>query len=65
MAYDWKKSVEKGIKMAVAAICLYLAGKGFELTPAQQGFLVTLGMGAFASLANALKINYPKWFWWL
>lgn len=63
--FDWKKSVAKGVKVAVAAGAAYLAGKGFELTADQQALLVGAGVTAFVSLANALKNKWPTKFWWL
>lgn len=65
MEWDWKKSVKKGVRAAVAAAALYAAGKGFELTAEQQSVLITAGVGAFVSLANTLKQKWPRWFWWL
>jgi hypothetical protein len=62
---DWKKSVYKGVKMAVVAVAAYAAGKGFELTADQQAVMITAGVAAFASLANALKHKWPRAFGWL
>ena len=63
--FDWKKSVSKGVKVAVAAIVTWAAGKGFNLTADQQALMVSVGISAFVSLANALKHKWPGKFGWL
>lgn len=63
--FDWKKSVGKGVKIAVAAVAVWAAGKGFELTPDQQAMMIGTGVSAFVSLANALKHKWPDKFYWL
>lgn len=63
--FDWKISATKGVKVAVAAVASWAAGKGFELTADQQALLVGAGVSAFISFGNALKRKYPTKFWWL
>lgn len=63
--YDWKKSVSKGVKVAVAAAAAWAASKGFELTADQQALMIGAGVAAFVSLANALKRKWPATFGWL
>lgn len=63
--FDWKKSVAKGVKLAVSAAAVWGASKGFDLTADQQALMVGAGVAAFSSLANALKHKWPSQFWFL
>lgn len=63
--FDWKKSVVKGVKLAVGAAAAWGASKGFDLTADQQALMVGAGVAAFSSLANALKHKWPDTFGWL